>query len=250
MIGAILAGAQAAYGVYNTIKAGKEAKDYQKQMESMARKSPLMKESPELASYYQQALNRSNENPYQSQQYQLGAMNVRRGTAQGLSAMQDRRSSGDISRLALGQQSALQNLGMQAESQRNQRFGQLGGAVQMRRSERDQMFDINQMTPYNRLLQLQQLKTQAANDRFNAGLSTTAQGLGNFAQLSIADKMYNPKLKTQEVPITQAASNLASRQAFDQTRMDLPGLSGYGGLGVPRTPALKPRQPFLYGITD
>jgi len=240
---AALAIGQGLYGLYNTIKANKEAKDYQNQMESMARKSPLMKESPELANYYQQALNRSNENPYQSQQYQLGAMNVRRGTAQGLGAMQDRRSSGDISRLALGQQSALQNLGMQAEAQRNQRFGQLGGVVQMRKGERDQMFDINQMTPYNRLLQLQQLKTQAANDRYNAGLSTMAQGFGNLAQLGIADKMYNPKLKTQDIPVTQSASNLASRA-------DLPGLSGFGSLGVPRTPALKPRQPFLYGITD
>lgn len=249
MIGAALAIGQGLYGLYNTIKANKEAKNYQNQMESMARKSPLMKESPELANYYQQALNRFNENPYQSQQYQLGAMNARRGTAQGLSALQDRRSSGDISRLALGQQSALQNLGMQAEAQRNQRFGQLGGAVQMRRSEREQMFDINQMTPYNRLLQLQQLKTQAANDRYNAGLSTMTQGLGNLAQLSIADKMYNPKLKTQDVPVTQAASNLAARQAFDETRADLPRLSGFGSLGVPRTPALKPRQPFIYGIT-
>ena len=140
-------------------------------------------------------------------------------------------------------------MGAQAEAQRNARFGQLGGAVQMRKTERDQMFDINQMTPYNRLLQLQQLKTQAANDRYNAGLSMAAQGVGNLAQLNIADKMYNPKLKTQNTPITQAASNLASQQAFDTSRMDLPGLSGYGGLGVPRTPALKPRNPFLYGIT-
>jgi hypothetical protein len=49
------------------------------------------------------------------------------------------------------------------------------------------MFDINQMTPYNRMLQLQQLKTQAANDRYNAGLSMAAQGVSNLGQLSIAN---------------------------------------------------------------
>jgi hypothetical protein len=34
------------------------------------------------------------------------------------------------------------------------------------------------------------LKTQAANDRYNAGLSMAAQGVGNLAQLDIAKRMY------------------------------------------------------------
>jgi len=250
MIGAILAGAQAAYGAYNAIKANKQAKDYESRMEEMARTSPLKKESPELANYYQQALNRYNENAFTSPYYLESLKQAERGGLNAISQAQDRRSGiGVIDRVNRGVMDAKSRGILGAMANKNTQFGQLGGAVQMRRNEGDQMFDINQMTPYNRLLQLQQLKTQAANDRFNAGLSTTAQGLGNFAQLSIADKMYNPKLKTQDVPFTQADSNLASQKAFDATRADLPGLSGFGSLGVPRTPALKPRNPFLYGIT-
>ena len=171
-------------GIYQSASSGKNKRA--RELEQFAKNSPLYKGSKSIDDYYQQALNRYSENPYQSQQYQLGAMNAQRATAQGIGALQDRRSAiGGISRLALGQTSAMQNLGAQAEAQRNQRFGQLGGATQMKTAEDYKKFDINQMTPYNRMLQLKQWKAQAAADQYNAGMQSIASGASNIATAGV-----------------------------------------------------------------
>lgn len=190
-IAAIAAGAQAIGGGLQSIFSGRKNKE--KELNDYAKASPLYTPSRSINDYYQQALNRYNENPYQSQQYQIGAKNIQRATAQGLGALQDRRGGiGGASRLAAAQMSALGNLGAGAEAQRNARFGQYGQAAQAKAGEDYRAFDINQMTPYNRQLQLKQYAAQAANDRFNAGLTTASQGLGNMAQLYAAKGMSNP----------------------------------------------------------
>jgi hypothetical protein len=172
-------------GIFQAATSGKNKRA--RELEQFAKTSPLYKGSKSIDDYYQQALNRYSENPYQSQQYQLGAMNAQRATAQGIGALQDRRSAiGGISRLALGQTSAMQNLGAQAEAQRNQRFGQLGGAAQMKTAEDYKKFDINQMTPYNRMLQLKQYRAQAAADQYNAGMQSIASGASNIAMTGMS----------------------------------------------------------------
>ena len=176
--------------------------------------------------YYQQALNRYSENPYQSQQYQMGAMEARRATAQGLSAMQNRRAVGGISRLAETEQSNLQKLGMLAQAQRDARFGQLGQAAQAKTAEDYKMFDINQMTPYNRQLQLKQMAAQAANDRANAGLQMVGSALGGVAQAGMMAG-FNKGPKTP-LTTTPASSD------FDSFLQNQPRLSS--GL-IPKTPA-------------
>lgn len=165
-------------GAYTAISADKRQKKAQDSLEKMAQNSPLYKPDKSIDDYYQKALNRFNENPYQSQQYQMGAMNARRATAQSLGALQDRRSAiGGISRLQAGQNYAMQNLGAQAEGQRNQRFNQFGNATQMKNADYQRQFDFNQMTPYNRKLQLEQMKGAAAGERLNAGMQMIGQGL-------------------------------------------------------------------------
>jgi hypothetical protein len=165
-------------GAYSAISADTKQKRAQRNLEDLAKNSPLYKADKSIDEYYQQALNRFNENPYQSQQYQMGAMNARRATAQGLRALQDRRSAiGGISRLEAGQNYAMQNLGVQAEAQRNQRFNQFGNATQMKSADYQRQFDFNQMTPYNRRLQLEQMKGAAAGERLNAGMQMIGQGL-------------------------------------------------------------------------
>jgi hypothetical protein len=100
--------------------------------------------------------------------------------------LQDRRSAlGGISRLAQGQADALTNLGVSAEAQRNARFSQLGGAAQMKAAQDKYLFDINEMTPYNRMLALKQMKAQSANARQAAGLQTLAGGLSNAANAAM-----------------------------------------------------------------
>jgi hypothetical protein len=206
MIGTALAIGQGLYGLYNAIKSGQEANDYQARMERMARQSPLMKESPEVANYYQQALNRYNENVFNTPYYLESLKQAERSGANAINQAQERGAGiGLIGKIDQGVMDQKNRAIVGAIANKNAEFGQLGGATQMKKNERDQMFDINQMTPYNRMFGLQQLKTQAANDRYNAGLNMLGQGLSNVAQLDIANKMYNPKMVTDNTS-AQASS--------------------------------------------
>lgn len=201
--------AQAGVGIYQAATSG--AAGAQKDFENFSKISPLAKESKSLNDYYQQALNRYQENPYQSQQYQLGAMNAQRATAQGINALQDRRSAiGGIGRLAAGQNMAMQNLGAQAEAQRNARFGQLGQATQAKTAQDKYLFDINQMTPYNRQLQVKQMKSQAANERLNAGLNMIGGAASNYMLGSMYGGNANKAEKAANIPNLNSYSTPAN----------------------------------------
>ena len=183
---ATLAGGTALASGLSSIGSNTRRKRREKELDEYAKQSPLYGGSKPISEYYQQALNRYKENPYQSQQYQLGAMNARRATAQGLGALQDRRSAiGGISRLEASQNAAMQNLGAQAEAQRNARFGQLGAATQMKNADLMQQFDINKMTPYNRTLALKQLKSQAANQQYSQDVQNTMSAMNNLASVGM-----------------------------------------------------------------
>jgi hypothetical protein len=226
-------------GIYQAASSGKNKRV--KELEQYAQQSPLYKGSKSIDDYYQQAMNRYKENPYQSQQYQLGAMNAQRATAQGLGALQDRRSAiGGISRLALGQNAAMQNLGAQAEAQRTSRFGQLGGATQMKTAEDYKKFDINQMTPYNRMLQLKQYKAQAAADQYNAGMQTIASGASNIASAGISSGGFGTKAPTS------AASANPTLEQFTANRGSL-DLSGMGLKPTVSEPYFGANSGNLYG---
>ena len=181
---ATVAAGTAAVSGASAIGSNQRRKSRESELDAYAKQSPLYQGSKPISEYYQQALNRYNESPYQSQQYQLGAMNARRATAQGLGALQDRRSAiGGISRLEAGQNAAMQNLGAQAEAQKSARFAQLGGATQMKNADLMQQFDINKMTPYNRQLALRQMKAQAANEEYTRDVSNTYGALSNLTSV-------------------------------------------------------------------
>lgn len=222
-IGGITSLVTAGTGLARVFGSGKD--DRQSELEKYAKQSPLAKESKSLNDYYQQALNRYNENPYQSQQYKVGAMNARQATAQGINALQDRRSAiGGIGRLATGQQMAMQNLGMQAEAQKNARFSQLGQATQAKTEQDRYLFDINQMTPYNRELQLKQYKAQAAADENAAGWGMVGSGISNLASLGIMGK----GLGTKGAKVNAVAPDMnAELNSFMTNRKGI-DLSGMG----------------------
>ena len=46
----------------------------------------------------------------------------------------------------------------------------------MKSADNQRAFDINTMTPFNRKLQLEQMKGAAAGEQFNAGLTMIGQG--------------------------------------------------------------------------
>jgi len=193
-IGAVTAGAGALAGGISAISSNKRRKSLERELDDYAKQSPLYQGSKPISEYYQQALNRFQENPYQSQQYKMGAMNAQRATAQGINALQDRRSAiGGISRLAASQNDAMQNLGAQAEAQRNSRFGQLGGATQMKNADLMQQFDINKMTPYNRIFGLKQMKSAAAAQEYAQDKQNTFNALGNMASIGMNASSASPK---------------------------------------------------------
>ena len=183
-IGLIAAGTQALVGAGQAAFSGRKKRE--RELDAFAKQSPLYKGSKSVDDYYQEAMNRYKENPYQSLQYQVGQKNIQRAMATGLSGLQSRGSAiGGIGRLFGAQTDAMANLGAQTEAQRNARFGQLGSATQMKTGEEYKKFDINQMTPYNRMLQLKQYKAQAANDRYNAGVQMVGSALGNAANVGM-----------------------------------------------------------------
>jgi hypothetical protein len=178
VVGISAAAISVGVGTASAITGNTRQKRAQRKLDELAQNSPLYKSDKSIDDYYQKALSRFNENPYQSQQYQMGAMNARRATAQSLGALQDRRSAiGGVTRLEANQNAAMQNLGAQAEGQRNQRFNQFGNATQMKSGEYQREFDFNKMTPYNRKLQLEQMKGAAAGEQYNAGLQMIGQGV-------------------------------------------------------------------------
>jgi hypothetical protein len=201
VVGISSAAIAAGTGAYTAISARKAQKRSQAELERQAQNSPLRKESKSLNDYYQQALNRYNENPYQSAAYQQAMQNARRTTASGLGALQDRRSAiGGISRLGGLESGASQRAVAQGEQMQAQRFSELGRATQMKKRDEDELFDINVMTPYQRKLQLEQMKGAAAGERYNAGMQMVGQGLSNAAMVGMQYSANNPRKVNPVVP--------------------------------------------------
>lgn len=178
---------------------GKKAQNQaQANLEKQAANSPLYKPSKEIGQYYQEALNRYKQSPLQSEEYLLGKRNIEGAMASGLAALQDRRAGiGGASKLAANRMNALRNLSAQAESRKSQQLSQLGQAAQMKNREAQQEFDINKMTPYNRQLQLEQMKAQAAGEQYNAGMQMIGSGLSNAAAYGINYANANPTMGRQ-----------------------------------------------------
>lgn len=227
----IAAGVSVGSALWGGLKAGKarkEQKASQAKLENLAQNSPLATESKTVNDYYQEALNRYNENPYQSAAYQQAMQNARRTTASGLSALQDRRSAiGGISRLGGMERGASLGAVAQGEQMKAQRFNQLGQATQMKKGAEDELFDVNVMTPYQRKLQLEQMKGAAEGERYNAGMQMVGQGLSNAASAGLQYTYSNPgqnpfsglfkgKIKTPLSPKTSLSSDILGAPGFQQ----------------------------------
>jgi len=80
-------------GALQSLFGGSREKKAEKALENL--QTPTYGGSKSILDYYNQALQRYNTNPYQSQQYQYGLQQGNRSTAAGLNALQDRRSALD-----------------------------------------------------------------------------------------------------------------------------------------------------------
>lgn len=138
---------------------------------------PTYTPAKSISDYYGEAKQRYGISPYASTLYGMQAQNIARGTAQGVGALQDRRSAiGGISSLIQQQNDALLKAGAAAEQQKEQRFGQLGQAAGMMAGEERQAFNINKMMPYEKKYNLLAMKAQGYNQLLNAGLQNIFGG--------------------------------------------------------------------------
>lgn len=181
-LAAIPAIVQGGLGLYQTLFGGRNKAI--KEMEKKASSSPIYQGSKPISDYYEEAKNRYAVSPYQSNQYQVARQNIERGTAAGLNTLQGRGGAlAGASRLVGAQNDALLKAGSMAEQERNQRFGQLGSATGMKSSDEMKKFQINQLDPYNRGMQLAMMKAGAAGAKSDAGLSNLFSGVGNASML-------------------------------------------------------------------
>lgn len=177
---AISALAQAGVGAYQALTSGRGAAE--RDFENFAKKRPLAKASPTLENYYQKTLSAANENPYQSAQYMISRQEADRRLASGLGALQQRGGAiSGISKLDLMRTDAQNQAIRNAESLRGQNLNRLGQATQMKTSQDRYLYDVNEATPFNTMLGIKQMKSAAANERFNAGLNMIGSAAGNYA---------------------------------------------------------------------
>ena len=203
--------AQSVGGLFQTLFSGR--KKAQREMEAQLDKSPAYTANKGISDYYQEALNRYNENPMQTAMYQNQMRNAQRVTAQGIGALQDRRSAlAGIGRLAQVQNDASQNALAQAERLKESRFSTLGQAAGMKAGEERRAFDINVMTPYQRRLQMAQMKASAANARSDAGMQNLFGGAANLSMLASSGKL-GGLFKKKEGSVTAPAAATSTVQS-------------------------------------
>lgn len=214
-IGLIAAGTQAAASGISALGSNRRRKDREAELDRYAQQSPLYQGSKPIGEYYQQALNRYNENPFTTPYYLENLKQSERAATQALGALQTRGAAiGGVSRINAILADA-KNRGVAGAMQnKNVQFGQLGSATQMKNADLMQQFDINKMTPYNRNLSLKQMKAQAANQEYAQDVSNTMGALSNAAMIG----MYaGKKTPTTDVPTTAAAAAPAINSGFPAT---------------------------------
>lgn len=182
-ISLIPSGVQTVGGIFQSIFGGIKAHKANKALENL--KTPTYNANKSIMDYYNTALQRYNTNPYQSQQYQYDINKGNANLGAGLNALQDRRSAiGGISRLtALGNENSLR-AGMNAENTQNQRFGQLGGATEMKASDDRYGFNVNKLMPYQKQYDLLASKSAAGNQMLNAGIQNAFGGISGGSQIT------------------------------------------------------------------
>lgn len=180
---------QAGLGALQALIGGGKARKAQKQLENL--QTPTYNESKSIMDYYNTALQRYNQNPYQSQQYQYANESADRSQAAGINALQGRNSAvGGVSRLAALRNDASLRAGVNAEQEQNQRFSQLGGAAEAKAGEDQRAFQYNQIAPYEKKYNLLSLKAGANNQTANAGIQNIFGGLSSIGDYSRINKMY------------------------------------------------------------
>lgn len=177
------AAAQAVGGIAQSVLGYIQAHKAQKALQNL--RTPTYTPSQSILDYYNKALARYNQNPYQSQLYKMQSQNIQRGTAQGLNTLsQGRGAIAGVSSLIQGQNDALLKAGAGAEQMQNQNLAQLGRAAGAQAGEMNKVFQYNQLAPYQKQFNILAAKAQGGNQLLNAGLSNIFGGLQSAGQIA------------------------------------------------------------------
>ncbi len=171
--------AQAGYSIINGAFAEDRATKAQKKLAQM--QSPTYKPSQSILDYYQSALQKYNTNPTDTAAYKLQDQNIKQGTAQGISALRDRRLGGGINSLVNTQNNGLLKAAAQEEAKKQQELGTLGQAARMKAGEEGKAFNYNSIQPFERNYNLTAMKAAGANQVYNKSIENLF-GAGNAIQ--------------------------------------------------------------------
>jgi len=167
---------QAGIGLLQGLFGGRKARKAQKELENL--QTPTYDPNQSILSYYNNALQRYNVNPYNSTLYKTQQQNIGRGVNQGIGALNDRRSGlAGIASLIQGQNDSLLKAGIAAENQKDQRFSQLGSATNMKVADDLRGFQYNKLAPYEKKYNLLAMKAGANAKTANDGLQNIFRGL-------------------------------------------------------------------------
>ncbi len=212
---------QAGAGAIQAIGGYLQSRNAQKKLEKL--QSPTYTPNQAIGDYYGKALARYSANPYQSSLYKMQNQNIQRSTAQGISALNDRRLGiGGIASLIQGQNDSLLKAGAAAEGEQGQRLGQLGQATGMKAADDKYAFQTNQLMPYQQKYNLLAGKAAGGNQIMNSGIQNIFGGAGSLGEYQGMKNIYGTYNQRNSSP----ASGIGSGGSGG-------GLSGWGGYGGP-----------------
>lgn len=160
---------------------GRKAK---RELENQA--TPTYTKSGSISDFYNKALSRYQQSPYQSNMYKLRSKNIARATTTGIAAMQDRGSAmAGIPALIQQENDAMLKAGAAAEQDQRQNFAQLGNAAVAQAGEDRKAWEVNQLMPYQQKRELLMQKAGGFTQLMNSGL----QNIGNGAGLAMYGSM-------------------------------------------------------------
>ena len=176
-------------GLVQSIFGGIEASGAQNKLEKL--KTPAYAPNKAIADYYADALGRYNTGGYNTSMYQYMKNNADKTLATGLNSLSDRRAAiGNTGALVAETGDTLNKAAVSAEQQRNQEFGQLGEATQLKAGDDKYAFQVNQLEPYEKEKSLLEAKAGGGNATENAGIQNLFSGLNGITDYETLKKMY------------------------------------------------------------
>lgn len=147
--------------------------------------TPVYTPNKAIGDYYQQALNRYNVNPYQSNEYQYAQKQAQRALGTGIGALQDRGNAlQGVAALVNATDNNMNRAAVNAQGQQNAAFGQLGNATNMKAGDDFKAFHYNVEAPYQKKYNLLSMKAGAGGQMLNAGLQNAFGGLSNASMVA------------------------------------------------------------------